>query len=145
MDLGDTDVQLRFVASDFTVPTVKCNGTGPSAAFWDGLDGWTDNTVEQAGVDVICIQGPDGPIPQYYTFYEMYPNSPQGILGASPGDHINASVFYDSSTGKYNLVVTDSANSKVDLNVDESCPGGHTCHNSSDEVIAEDRTARQTR
>lgn len=138
MDLSNTNVQLRFVAADFTVPTVKCNSVGQSAAFWVGLDGWTDNTVEQDGVDVVCIQGPGGPIPQYYTFYEMVPESPVGFFGVSPGDHINASVFYDSSIAEYNLVVTDSADSSVNINLDKNCPSGHTCRNNSAEVIAED-------
>src|SRR5262249_53408110 len=98
----------------------------------------SSHTVEQAGVDVVCIQGPGGPIPQYYTFDEMAPNKGTGFLGVSPGDHINASVFYDSSVGLYNLVVTDSDNSSVSINDDKDCPSGQTCRNSSAEVIVED-------
>jgi len=93
------------VSSAWTVPSVSC----PTAqlqysAFWVGLDGLKDSTVEQDGT----ISGCYGSAPFYYAWYEMYP---AGMVAFSnpvyPGDHFTASVSVNS--GKYyTLVISDS-------------------------------------
>jgi hypothetical protein len=121
-DVAKQNVQLRYVTANFTVPTVKCGALGQSAAFWVGLDGFTasgipvpsNNTVEQAGIDVECnISTPSGPEPSYYSFWEMYApgtgHGPHETAGVSPGDAIAVSVFYNSDTNKYNLQLNDGS------------------------------------
>jgi Peptidase A4 family len=77
-------------------------------------------------------------LPEYFFWYEMYPNGTVAQNHVSPGDTISLSVYYNSSTNKYNLALTDSATTSPDINVFKSCPNGSTCRNTSAEVIVED-------
>lgn len=62
------------------------------AAFWVGLDGYEDNTVEQTGTDADC----SGPAPVYYAWWELYPKASVTIREpVSPGDHMHAQVTQD--------------------------------------------------
>jgi peptidase A4-like protein len=139
VDKANTNVELRFVTANFVVPSVTCPGFGYDSSFWVGLDGWGSSTVEQVGVDGYCdIQGPNGVLPEYFSWYEMYPNGTVAQNYVSPGDVISVSVYYDSSTSKYDLALSDSNSTSPDISVAKYCPSGHTCHNASAEVITED-------
>jgi Peptidase A4 family len=140
-DVADNNVALRYVTANFVVPTVGCPGAGYDAAFWVGIDGDQEGaTVEQVGVDAYCdIKLPSGGYaPDYTSWWEMYPNGVQTKGNVSPGDQIAVSVYYNSSTGKYNLVLSDGSRTGPDINTNQRCPGGRTCHNATAEVIAED-------
>ena len=83
----------------WTVPAVSC-ATAPTgySAFWVGLDGFTSNSVEQAGTDSDCesLTGKSG-TPTYYAWFEFYPNPSYAIEfshGISPGDSMIAEVKY---------------------------------------------------
>ena len=106
VDEADSSVELRYVTATFTVPTVSCSSANQHVGFWVGLDGFKPNeTVEQVGVAVNCVNGSSGWAPVYDSFWEMYPNGPTENAGVSAGDSITASVYYNSSTGLYNLVL----------------------------------------
>jgi hypothetical protein len=78
------------------VPEVNCSKTpNTQSAFWVGLDGWTDGTVEQNGTDSDC----SGTTPVYYAWYEFFPAAPVLIsdVPVSPGDVISAEVSYNGS------------------------------------------------
>jgi len=143
-DVGDTNVQLRYVTANFVVPTVTCPGAYYGASFWVGLDGDQEgSTVEQAGVEAFCnIQLPSGGwVPSYNSFWEMYhpgDNGPHLGGSVSPGDQIATSVYYDSSTGQYNLALNDGNRNGANIQTSQPCPSGWTCHNKTAEVIAED-------
>lgn len=150
-DVGNKNVQLRYVTANFVVPTVTCGSSDQQVYFWVGLDGLNgsalpvpvNNTVEQAGVAVICnISTPSGTEPSYYSFWQMFaPGSGHGphfTEGVSPGDTIAVSAYYDSAAGDYHLALNDSNTSAVNFNKTEACPSGNTCHNATAEVIAED-------
>jgi hypothetical protein len=90
--------------SDFTdaegswiQPKADCSATPNSyAAFWVGIDGYSDTTVEQTGTLIECI----GTTAEYYSWWEFYPlNSIQIISGfkVSPGNKIDASVTYNGT------------------------------------------------
>jgi hypothetical protein len=134
MDLANTNVELYDVAAQFNVPATTCQRSGAVAAVWVGLDGWTDGTVEQAGIGVQC----NGTTPEYYDWYEMYPNDPVAEFYVSPGNTVIASVSYNSTNGKYYLEINDKSNPNANFSVAESCPSGHTCDKSSAEVVSED-------
>lgn len=140
VDQANTNVQLRYVAATFTVPTVTCTGNDEDAYFWVGLDGWpsTNLTVEQAGIEVLCISTPSGNIPEYVSFYETAPKRPVSVDNVKPGDSISVDVYYDSDNNMYNLTLTDASAASADFNKPLPCPSGSTCHNSSAEVITED-------
>jgi len=107
------------VSASWTEPTATCSsssggghhgrgGGGGSAdeyaAFWVGLDGYSNSTVEQTGTDSDC----DGTTPNYYGWYEMYPAGPVYFTNTmKAGDSISASVTF-SGTETYTLVLTDS-------------------------------------
>jgi hypothetical protein len=133
MDLADSNVKLYDVASQFNVPSSTCPRSGAVAYFWVGLDGWTDGTVEQAGIAVQC----NGTTPEYYDWYEMYPNKPVAEFVVSRGDTVVASVSYDSANSRYYLEVDDKTNPNANFNVNLPCPSG-PCNRSSAEVVAED-------
>jgi hypothetical protein len=122
---------LRYVQSQFTVPSVNCVTT-PDAyvSHWVGLDGLTDGTVEQTGILAECSGG----TPSYYAFYEMYPSAAEYFSGVSAGDSLTTSVYYNGS--QYQVGLTDTTINGA-LNETLPCPSGNTCSNTSAEVITE--------
>jgi Peptidase A4 family len=132
VDAADANVQLRYVVSNFTIPTVTCTSSSSKASFWVGLDGWTDDTLEQVGISTDCHLGQ----PAYEAWYEMYPRGTDYEFYVYPGDSIAMSVYYDYSTGVYSLSLDDKTQD-LSFNQAAVCPSGSTCNNSSAEVILE--------
>jgi hypothetical protein len=97
---------FRSVSASWVEPAPGCAAGGGIryAAFWVGLDGYHNHSVEQAGTDSDCR----GPTARYYGWYEMYPAGPV-TLGdrVRPGDQISASVTF-SGAQTYTLVLRDS-------------------------------------
>jgi Peptidase A4 family len=108
------------VSASWTEPTATCSSSSGSgghhgrggggssadeyAAFWVGLDGYSNNTVEQTGTDSDC----DGTTPEYYGWYEMYPAGPVYYTNTmKAGDSISASVTF-GGTNTYTLTLTDN-------------------------------------
>jgi hypothetical protein len=87
------------------VPAAASSGlTDSFSAIWVGLDGSSDNTVEQIGTEQDWSMG--GPV--YYAWYEMYPARGWQIMNfpVSPGDQISAEVQWISKT-TFNLTITN--------------------------------------
>ncbi|HEU5423795.1 MAG TPA: G1 family glutamic endopeptidase [Nitrolancea sp.] len=82
-----TDVRGTWV-----VPAVDCAGVQDQAAssVWVGIDGDTNNTVEQTGTDQLC----DGQHAVSDAWIEMYPSMGRTLikLPVHPGDRISAEV-----------------------------------------------------
>lgn len=79
------------VKGQWLVPSVTCGPSNTYSASWLGIDGYSDNSVEQIGTEQDCINGKAS----YYAWFEMYPKASQGIrMSVSPGDAINAEVKY---------------------------------------------------
>ena len=137
-DTACSTCAFRFVSTQFTVPSINCAvGTTsgkPSAAFWDGLDGYADSTVEQVGVDATCL----GRTPEYFGWYEMFPLGQVAfsITGFGPGDAVSVNVYFNATTHQYQLTFDDITQG-AGFVATQSCPSGSTCGNSSAEVIAE--------
>jgi hypothetical protein len=139
MDLAATSAQLYKVTAQFAVPTTSCPAAKAASYFWVGLDGWTDQTVEQAGVGAYCIiHSGSGYKPEYFDWYEMYPNKPVQKFTVDPGDIIVATVSYDAATSKYTLQVADKTRAAADFKLTKPCPSGSTCDKASAEIISED-------
>jgi Peptidase A4 family len=139
MDLASKDVQLTKVTARFVVPTTSCPVAKAASYFWVGFDGWTDQTVEQAGVGAYCIVHSGSSYkPEYFDWYEMYPNKPTEKFTVDPGDTIVATVSYSAATSKYSLQVTDKSHPGASFKVSKACPSGSTCDRASAEVITED-------
>lgn len=97
---GFTDVKGSWI-----VPSVDCSRS-PRAlvAFWVGIDGFSDSTVEQTGTLTWCnppspVTGLPEPTPAYYTWYEFYPAALTFIstVPSNPGDQMSAEVNYNGS------------------------------------------------
>jgi peptidase A4-like protein len=110
------------VSSSWTQPVLNC-AVLPGAsysAYWVGLDGFNDQTVEQIGTEANCIRNSAS----YVAWYEMYPSNPYEVsvgLTVGPGDQIAASVNYTPSTSTTTIVrgrareVTTSASYRLTL------------------------------
>jgi len=123
------------VSGTWVEPSITCGAQEQSlAAFWVGIDGYSDSTVEQDGTLAQCD---DGSI-FYYTWWEMYPTNTAQIIGTtvSPGDTIVASVV--QSGANYTLSLTDASDSADSFTTTQSCTD---CTNSSAEWIAEAPTS----
>jgi hypothetical protein len=137
---ANSGIQLTAVGADFNIPSVNCSRSpaGSSgyafAAHWVGLDGLTDGTVEQTGVDVYCNSSGT---PGYYAWYEMYPLDPVAFAGVGPGDAVTATVTYDADGKTYHMNLTD-VTTGAKITATQSCPAGSSCLNASAETILED-------
>jgi len=133
-----TGSDFTYAHGSWHVPQVDCTATPNTySAFWVGIDGYSDTTVEQTGTSSNC----DGTTPVYFAWYEFVPNDPVQVLlpmTISPGDVMGAEVKYingeffisihDHTTG-----VTNTATGVV--------PGAHR---TSAEFIAEAPTDENT-
>ena len=125
---------VRYVAASFTLPSVNCANSpdGSAVAFFAGLDGITDTTVEQIGATVLCSGGKA----TYLAFFEMFPLNPVAFSGVHPGDAISVSVYFNAATKHWQLRLTDLTNGGK-IAVNKACPAKSTCRNRSAEVITE--------
>lgn len=92
---------VSSVFGSWVVPPVSC-GTQPAyVAFWAGIDGFSSNTVEQAGVLAQCFGG----IAYYSAWYEFYPSPAVTIssLSVKPGDVVSVNVTY--SGGAFVIII----------------------------------------
>ena len=80
----------------WTVPTVHASTSRYTySSIWVGLDGYTDDTVEQTGTE----QDWDNGKAAYYAWVEMYPAGAFKIANfpVAPGDAITANCYYISN------------------------------------------------
>ena len=96
-----TGTTFSNVAGSWTQPTATCpKNQVQQAAFWVGIDGYSasDPTVQQIGTDSDCTKGKGkkGGGPNYYAWYQLYPQSvvvlPTSSYPVTKGDAISASV-----------------------------------------------------
>lgn len=88
------------VRGSWVVPTITCTSANTYSASWVGIDGYSDNSVEQTGTEHDCING----APVYSAWYEMYPKRAYQVnLTVKAGDQISASVTF---SGRNTYVLT---------------------------------------
>jgi len=92
----------------WVVPVVTCTSTNTYSSAWVGIDGYSNNTVEQIGTEQDCRSGQ----PTYYAWYEMYPKPSFRInnVPVKAGDNINAEVKYVN--GKFVLTLANATTGK---------------------------------
>ncbi len=97
------------VKGSWVVPAVTCSATNTYSSAWVGIDGYSDNTVEQTGTEHDCIGG----APSYYAWYEMYPKFAFKVsLAVHAGDTINAEVKYISGN-KFQLTLVNATTGRT--------------------------------
>lgn len=135
---ANKNVQLRFVAVDFNVPSLNCanspaGSSGPASVVQNvGLDGFTDSAYEATGIFSTCV---DSTTAQYQGFYQVGSTAQVSSVAVSPGDAIQASVYYNAGTKQYNFVLKDVTLGQFIWNINAPCPSGTTCRNSSAEAV----------
>jgi Peptidase A4 family len=149
-DVEGGSATVSSVSGQWVIPAVQCP-VGPYQyqdafiAQWVGIDGVTDETVEQLGTGAQCFEG----VTYYYTWYEMFPGGsvqegPQACINNNvdcpePGDRITASVTVTpgaAGENNYTLSLTDYTHPSEGFSVTASCPST-TCLDSSAEWIVE--------
>jgi len=123
-------VHARWVA-----PHVTCPASGEAwVVSWVGMDGWWNNIVEQGGSSAYC----NGGVAQYNLWWEMWPHNLIQLANTiNPGDTIDATVSYVSSTARFSIVVKDVTSGQT-LSQSQPCysdMGG--CPRVNAEVITE--------
>jgi hypothetical protein len=95
---------FQSITGSWTMPQVTCNTGNDLFAPWAGIDGYSSQTVEQAGIQVDCSSGS----PALSAWNEMYPAAPVYWNDpASVGDSMTGSVTTDGSR-TYTLTPTDN-------------------------------------
>ena len=97
------------VTGSWVQPSVSCSRSTTYAAFWDGIDGYSSDTVEQAGTLAYC----SGDHAYYYAWYEFYPAASVEIssLSVTPGSTVSVTVSYVSSASDFSITVAVGASS----------------------------------
>jgi hypothetical protein len=96
---------VTSVTGSWIVPTLTCNSSQDTyVAIWVGIDGYSDQTVEQIGTEQDCVNG----VQENYAWVEFYPNPSRIItrLTVHNGDAITASVVYEGGS-LFALSITD--------------------------------------
>jgi hypothetical protein len=57
------------ITGSWNIPKMDCSDGGGDASPWIGIDGWSNDTVEQIGIDLDCKGGKAS----YHPWVEMYP------------------------------------------------------------------------
>jgi Peptidase A4 family len=110
-------------------PATVCSPEQRLTAFWVGLDGFDNDTVEQLGTLAYCFEG----VPYYFSWWEMFPGASVTVGSTvQPGDLISASV--KRSGTNYTLTLIDFTTPGNSFSTVQSCT---TCENDSAEWIAE--------
>jgi hypothetical protein len=142
---GGTNL-VSSVSGDWVIPSVQCLSGAYQyqdafQAQWVGIDGFSNQTVEQLGTATQCFEG----VEYYYVWYEMFPagtveEGTQACINNNvdcpqPGDRIAASVTATPG-GNYTLSLIDYTHPAESFSVTASC-NPSTCLDSSAEWIVE--------
>ncbi len=86
----------KSITGSWNIPNMDCSRGSGDASPWIGIDGWSDQTVEQIGIDLDCSSAG---VASYHTWVEMYPQAslyfPETVKA---GDTLKASVSVSGST-----------------------------------------------
>jgi len=96
---------VNSVKGSWVIPTLTLNSSENTySATWVGIDGFSDETVEQIGTEQDCVNG----IQENYAWVEFYPRPSRIITGltVSDGDAFTASVSYEGGS-LFSLSITD--------------------------------------
>jgi hypothetical protein len=128
-DSSATPNTFTAVSATWRQPATVCSPEQELTAYWVGLDGYSNETVEQDGTLAYCFEG----VAYYYTWWELYPAGSVTVGSTvQPGDVISASVKRSGTS--YTLSLRDFNNPANSFSAVQSCT---TCENESAEWIAE--------
>lgn len=96
---------VKTVFGEWIVPALSATIDNTYSSIWVGIDGYSNNTVEQIGTEQDWINGSQ----QNYAWFEMYPQDSFQITSfpVEIGDHISAAVDYVGG-GVFNLIIANN-------------------------------------
>jgi hypothetical protein len=104
------------VKGTWTVPTLICTSLNTYSSAWVGIDGYSDNTVEQTGTEHDCVNGQ----PQFSAWYEMYPKMSKRVnLTIRAGDTISAEVKY-TTKNQFQLTLMNQTTGQLFVTVQKA-------------------------
>ena len=126
-----TGSRFKKIKASFYVPIMNCSlNPDTFSSHWVGLDGFSNKTVEQAGIEADC----HGSTESVFAWREVFPHPEQPFsMTIRPGDSITARVVFRN--GRFKLKVKDNTTGQH-RTVRPRC-AALTCHRSSAEVISE--------
>ncbi len=88
------DNSVTFVSGQWIVPALDDSSGMGYSSFWVGMDGFSNGTVEQIGMEADYFLGQ----PYYYGWFQLYPLGGQNFtMDILPGDVMEAQVRYDAN------------------------------------------------
>jgi len=128
--------RFRLVRATFFVPYLNCAlSKSAYSDDWVGLGGFVGKsvTVQQDGIQANCDSAGRS---SYKAWFEMYPRG-QALsrVRIRAGDSVTASVYYDATTNRFDLSLTDNTTGGH-FSVTRACPSGMTCPARSAEILS---------
>jgi hypothetical protein len=103
---------FTYVHTTFVQPAITCTGQPDQwTSNWSGLDGYNSDTVEQDGTFAHC-GGTGNTTPKYQAWYELFPAASVNVFAVHPGDIIDSSVSYSTTTSMFTLTISDLSTGK---------------------------------
>ena len=105
-----TGTGFTNATASWIVPKLTCKSGVQYSAFWVGIDGFSDKTVEQTGTEGVCV----GSTPQYSAWYEfccVEPIETISGMAVAPGDKMSASIVYKGT--KFTATITNETTGKT--------------------------------
>jgi hypothetical protein len=94
---------VTYVKGEWTVPALTCTSADADSSVWVGIDGMTNNTVEQVGTEQSCRAGQA----VYKAWWETYPSAKVPIsVAVQPGNSIRGEVKYVGNS-QFELALTN--------------------------------------
>jgi hypothetical protein len=150
-EIEGSNNEYTMAEGTIVVPTVTCSNNYTQFSLWVGLDGAdSGNTIEQEGIRAMCETTPiscntncTSATPSYFIWTEMYPlNFVQQTLTISPGDTLFMKVNYIGNN-EYDMYFDDETTGGT-FDINQACPSGSVCQNSTAEWISENHLAAGT-
>lgn len=129
-----------YTVNDMVVPIAQqsgCSGGWAYGSAWNGIDGFNNSDVLQAGVEFDAYCSASTRSTYYSAWYEWYPNGEVRIssLPIVPGDEVFVEVWHTSATQGYTYLVNE--NSGTVVNIGFTAPAGTKLLGNSAEWIVE--------
>ncbi|PYB68881.1 peptidase A4 [Thermoplasma sp. Kam2015] len=111
--ITSSDYSVHNVSMSMIIPNTDTSGNS-YAAFWVGIDGYNDNTVEQTGI----LAEPSGfghnSKTVYKVWYEFYPAAPvYASFSASAGDYVYANVTYNGYGSFTTYIMVETSGGQI--------------------------------
>ena len=151
-EIKGSDGEYTMAQGTIVVPTVTCSDNYTQFSLWVGLDGAdSGNTIEQEGIRAMCETTPGGcnanctsASPSYFIWTDRWPIRFSATnLTYIACDTLFMKVNYISASNEYDMYFDDETTGGT-FNIDQACPSGSVCQNSTAEWISENHLAAGT-